>query len=80
MGRSSNNHDLVGKQYAGLFIRDGIHLPDFMPAMKPESHNEIPQAQSAGKCRSGERVDDARNLVPGGLFTAGLVELQGNDG
>ncbi len=36
-----------------------------MPAVKPESHNEIPQAQSAGKRRTGERVDDARNLVPG---------------
>lgn len=36
-----------------------------MSAVKPESHNEIPQAQSAGKRRTGERVDDARNLVPG---------------
>src|SRR5579884_329628 len=41
------NYDLVGNNMPVFFIHDGIKFPDFMHAVKPEPHNEIPQAQSA---------------------------------
>lgn len=41
------NCDLVGNNIPVFFIQDGIKFPDFVHAVKPEPHNEIPQAQSA---------------------------------
>jgi len=41
------NHDLVGNNIPVFFIQDGIKFPDVVHALKPEPHNEIPQAQSA---------------------------------
>ncbi|MFC4909114.1 catalase [Actinomadura gamaensis] len=41
------NFDLVGNNMPVFFIQDGIKFPDFVHAVKPEPHNEIPQAQSA---------------------------------
>ncbi len=41
------NYDLVGNNMPVFFIHDGIKFPDFVHAVKPEPHNEIPQAQSA---------------------------------
>ncbi|MFC0037240.1 catalase [Actinomadura rayongensis] len=41
------NYDLVGNNMPVFFIQDGIKFPDFVHAVKPEPHNEIPQAQSA---------------------------------
>jgi catalase len=39
--------DLVGNNMPVFFIQDGIKFPDLIHAVKPEPHNEIPQAQSA---------------------------------
>ncbi|MBB4930194.1 catalase [Lipingzhangella halophila] len=41
------NYDLVGNNIPVFFIQDGIKFPDFVHSVKPEPHNEIPQAQSA---------------------------------
>lgn len=41
------NYDLVGNNFPVFFIQDGIKFPDLVHAVKPEPHNEIPQAQSA---------------------------------
>jgi catalase len=41
------NFDLVGNNFPVFFIQDGIKFPDVIHAVKPEPHNEIPQAQSA---------------------------------
>ncbi|GAA4882837.1 catalase [Saccharopolyspora cebuensis] len=41
------NYDLVANNMPVFFIHDGIKFPDFVHAVKPEPHNEIPQAQSA---------------------------------
>lgn len=41
------NYDLVGNNMPVFFIQAGIKFPDFVHAVKPEPHNEIPQAQSA---------------------------------
>ena len=41
------NFDLVGNNIPVFFIQDGIKFPDVVHAVKPEPHNEIPQAQSA---------------------------------
>ena len=41
------NYDLVGNNIPVFFIQDAIKFPDFVHAVKPEAHNEIPQAQSA---------------------------------
>ncbi|EHR50090.1 catalase [Saccharomonospora marina XMU15] len=43
----AGNYDLVGNNMPVFFIHDGIKFPDFVHAVKPEPHNEIPQAQSA---------------------------------
>ncbi len=43
----AGNYDLVGNNIPVFFIQDGIKFPDFVHAVKPEPHNEIPQAQSA---------------------------------
>ena len=44
---SEGNFDLVGNNMPVFFIQDGIKFPDFVHAVKPEPHNEIPQASSA---------------------------------
>ncbi|MBD5633486.1 MAG: catalase [Candidatus Eremiobacteraeota bacterium] len=41
------NFDLVGNNMPVFFIQDAIKFPDFVHAVKPEPHNEIPQASSA---------------------------------
>ncbi|MFP1747496.1 catalase HPII [Lonsdalea quercina] len=41
------NFDLVGNNTPIFFIQDAIKFPDFVHAVKPEPHNEIPQGQSA---------------------------------
>ena len=39
--------DLVGNNIPVFFIQDAIKFPDLIHAVKPEPHNEIPQAASA---------------------------------
>ncbi len=39
--------DLVGNNIPVFFIRDAIKFPDLIHSVKPEPHNEVPQAQSA---------------------------------
>lgn len=41
------NFDLVGNNTPIFFIQDAIKFPDFVHAVKPEPHNEIPQGASA---------------------------------
>ncbi|KAH6653959.1 catalase [Truncatella angustata] len=41
------NWDIVGNNIPVFFIQDAIKFPDFVHAVKPEPHNEVPQAQSA---------------------------------
>ncbi len=41
------NFDLVGNNIPVFFIQDAIKFPDMVHAVKPEPHNEIPQAASA---------------------------------
>lgn len=41
------NWDLVGNNIPIFFIQDGIKFPDLVHAVKPEPHNEIPQAAAA---------------------------------
>lgn len=40
-------HDFVGNNIPVFFIQDAINFPDLIHAVKPEPHNEIPQASSA---------------------------------
>ncbi|PZG16305.1 catalase [Nonomuraea aridisoli] len=44
---TQGNFDIVANNFPVFFIQDGIKFPDFVHAVKPEPHNEIPQAQSA---------------------------------
>src|SRR6185369_8104263 len=41
------NLDLVGNNIPVFFIQDALKFPDVIHAVKPEPHNEIPQAASA---------------------------------
>lgn len=41
------NFDLVGNNMPVFFIQDAIKFPDLVHSVKPEPHNEIPQASSA---------------------------------
>src|SRR5476649_1583039 len=41
------NFDLVGNNMPVFFIQDAIKFPDFVHAVKPEPHNEMPQGGSA---------------------------------
>lgn len=41
------NWDIVGNNIPVFFIQDSIKFPDFVHAVKPEPHNEVPQAQTA---------------------------------
>lgn len=40
-------YDLVGNNIPVFFIQDAMKFPDLVHALKPEPHNEIPQATSA---------------------------------
>ncbi len=44
---TEGNYDLVGNNMPVFFIQDAIKFPDLIHAVKPEPHNEIPQAASA---------------------------------
>ena len=41
------NYDLVGNNMPIFFIQDAMKFPDLVHAVKPEPHNEMPQAGSA---------------------------------
>lgn len=41
------NYDIVGNNMPVFFIQDAMKFPDLIHAVKPEPHNEIPQASSA---------------------------------
>nr|WP_092068922.1 catalase [Dendrosporobacter quercicolus]NSL47278.1 catalase [Dendrosporobacter quercicolus DSM 1736]SDL83449.1 catalase [Dendrosporobacter quercicolus] len=41
------NYDIVGNNIPVFFIQDAIKFPDLIHAVKPEPHNEVPQATSA---------------------------------
>lgn len=41
------NYDIVGNNIPVFFIQDAIKFPDLVHAIKPEPHNEMPQASSA---------------------------------
>ncbi|SOC45232.1 catalase [Salinicoccus kekensis] len=41
------NYDLVANNMPVFFMQDAIKFPDMVHAVKPEPHNEIPQAASA---------------------------------
>jgi len=41
------NYDLVGNNMPVFFIQDAMKFPDLIHSVKPEQHNEIPQASSA---------------------------------
>ena len=43
----AGNFDLVGNNIPVFFIQDAVKFPDLIHAVKPEPHNEIPQAASA---------------------------------
>lgn len=43
----AGNFDLVGNNMPVFFIQDAIKFPDLIHSVKPEPHNEIPQAASA---------------------------------
>ena len=44
---AEGNFDLVGNNMPVFFIQDAIKFPDLIHSVKPEPHNEIPQASSA---------------------------------
>ncbi|EAW08738.1 catalase catA [Aspergillus clavatus NRRL 1] len=41
------NWDIVGNNIPVFFIQDAVKFSDFVHAVKPEPHNEVPQAQTA---------------------------------
>jgi len=41
------NYDLVGNNMPVFFIQDAMKFPDLVHSIKPEQHNEIPQAAAA---------------------------------
>ncbi|KAL2786346.1 catalase-like domain-containing protein [Aspergillus keveii] len=47
MYTDEGNWDIVGNNIPVFFIQDAIKFPDFVHAVKPEPHNEVPQAQTA---------------------------------
>ena len=44
---AEGNFDLVGNNVPVFFVQDAIKFPDLIHSVKPEAHNEIPQASSA---------------------------------
>lgn len=43
----AGNYDLVGNNAPVFFIQDAMKFPDLVHSVKPEPHNEIPQAAAA---------------------------------
>lgn len=43
----AGNYDLVGNNIPVFFIQDAIKFPDIVHSIKPEPHNDIPQASTA---------------------------------
>ncbi len=58
------NFDLVGNNMPVFFIQDAVKFPDFVHAVKPEPHNEMPQAASAH-----DTFWDFISLVPESMHT-----------
>ena len=54
------NWDLVGNNIPVFFIQDAMKFPDLIHAVKPEPHNQMPQAASAHDTFLGLRLADAR--------------------
>lgn len=44
---TEGNYDLVGNNIPVFFIQDAIKFPDLVHAIKPEPHDEMPQASAA---------------------------------
>lgn len=44
---TEGNYDLVGNNMPVFFIQDAIKFPDLVHAIKPEPHDEMPQASAA---------------------------------
>ncbi|RYZ52910.1 MAG: catalase [Sphingobacteriales bacterium] len=44
---AEGNYDLVGNNMPVFFIQDAMKFPDLVHAIKPEPHNEMPQASAA---------------------------------
>lgn len=44
---TEGNYDLVGNNIPVFFIQDAMKFPDLIHSVKPEPHNEVPQAASA---------------------------------
>lgn len=47
MYTEEGNWDIVGNDIPVFFIQEAIKFPDFVHAVKPEPHNEVPTGQSA---------------------------------
>jgi catalase len=47
MYTEEGNWDIVGNDIPVFFIQESMKFPDIVHAVKPEPHNEVPQAQSA---------------------------------
>ncbi|PBK83955.1 catalase-domain-containing protein [Armillaria gallica] len=47
MYTEEGNWDIVGNDIPVFFIQEAMKFPDFVHAVKPEPHNEVPQGQSA---------------------------------
>ena len=50
------NFDLVGNNIPVFFIQDAIKFPDLVHAVKPEPHNEMPQAAVGARHLLGLRL------------------------
>ncbi|MGV9012740.1 MAG: catalase [Flavobacteriales bacterium] len=57
-------YDLVGNNMPVFFIQDAIKFPDLVHSVKPEAHNEMPQAASAH-----ETFWDFISLMPESMHT-----------
>ncbi len=44
---SEGNYDLVGNNIPVFFIQDAMKFPDLVHSIKPEQHNQMPQASAA---------------------------------
>ncbi len=64
------NYDLVANNIPIFFIQDAIKFPDIVHSIKPEPHNDIPQASAArgvtpGQGKLGLKTGaSARNVIP----------------
>ncbi|WP_181304070.1 catalase [Rufibacter sp. XAAS-G3-1] len=56
---SEGNYDLVANNMPPFFIQDAIKFPDLVHSIKPEPHNEMPQASAAH-----DNFWDFASLVP----------------